>query len=46
MGGNIMNNMMPQDKTHDDFALFVVCYKMSKIGRQPREIFYILDTEK
>ena len=36
---------MPSDKTKDDFLLFLVYWKMAKLGKKPREIFHSIDKE-
>ena len=37
---------MPQDQTKNDFALFVVCWKMAKLGKRPKEIFKMFDVDE
>ena len=38
-GNNILQKLMPSDTGKDEFLLFIVCWKMAKIGKKPREIF-------
>ena len=37
---------MPKDASKDEFSLLVVCWKMSKLGKKPRQIFKMLDSDR
>ena len=45
-GNHILQKLMPTGSSKDDFALFVVCWKMAKFGKTPKEIFGLIDKEK
>jgi hypothetical protein len=33
IGGNIMTKLLPDESTRNDFTLFLVCWKMAKLGK-------------
>lgn len=37
--------LFPDDKSHVDFILFIVAWKMSRTGKHPKEIFEAMDND-
>lgn len=39
----VMTQLMPEDKSHEEFSLFLVGWKVSKLAKKPKDIFKALD---